>query len=190
MNEGNIILKRNMRRMKYCLLLLIIIAAGCGNRKADDFNKQAVPEISEQEDGSIVLDLEKAYLLQDSLHPDMNTAEWSFRVESKGRYELWLSSFTRDTMDLHYEVPVIVNFQQKRIRAKPVGNEIILDTPGTGRDYYRADSRLGSLYIDSPGDYSIQIVSAKVRPCEDLSGHKGSSRHTELRSLILKPMTE
>lgn len=175
--------------MRYCLLLLIIIAGGCVNKQADDLNKQKVPGITEQEDGSIVLDLEKAYLLQDSLHPDMNTAEWAFRVESTGRYELWLSSFTRDTMNLHYEVPVIINFEQKRIRANPIGNEIILDTPGTGKDYYRADSRLGSLYIDSPGDYRIQIVSAKVRPCEDFSNRSGL-RHTELRSLILKPMTE
>lgn len=178
-----------MRRIKYFFLLLIIIAGGCGNNNTNDSNKQTEPEITEQEDGSIVLDLEKAYLLQDSLHPDMNTAEWSFRIKSKGRYELWLSSYTRDTMDLHYESPVIINFEQKRIRANPVGNEIILDTPGTGKDYYRADSRLGSLYIDSPGDYSIQIVSAKVRPHETISERTGL-RHTELRSLILKPMTE
>lgn len=178
-----------MIRVKYFLLLLIIIAGGCVNKNDNDLHRQTEPEITEQEDGSIVLDLEKAYLLQDSLHPDMNTAEWSFRVKSKGRYELWLSSYTRDTMDLHYEVPVIVNFGQKRIKAKPIGNEIVLDTPGTGKDYFRADSRLGSLYIDSPGDYSIQIVSAKVRPCEIISERTGL-RHTELRSLILKPMTE
>ncbi|MDZ7739994.1 MAG: hypothetical protein U5K32_13200 [Bacteroidales bacterium] len=178
-----------MRKMKYILLLLVIIAGGCTNKNSDDLDKQTVPEITEQEDGSIVLDLEKAYLLQDSLHPDMNTAEWSFRVESRGRYELWLSSFTKDTMDLHYDDPVIVNFEHKRIRANPVGNEIILDTPGTGEDYYRADSRIGSLYIDSPGGYSIQIVSAKVRPCENIYERTGL-RHTELRSLILKPMTE
>ncbi|MDZ7738252.1 MAG: hypothetical protein U5K32_04095 [Bacteroidales bacterium] len=175
--------------MKYILLLLVIIAGGCTNNNSDDSDEKTGPGIREQEDGSIVLDLEQAYLLQDSLHPDMNTAEWFFRIESRGRYELWLSSFTKDTMDLHYEDPVIVNFEHRRIRANPVGNEIILNTPGTGEDYYRADSRLGSLYIDSPGDYSIQIVSAKVRPCEALSERTGL-RHTEIRSLILKPMTE
>jgi len=177
-----------MKRMKYLLLLaLLIIAGGCGG-PGDSVNRQTEPDIEQQADGKVILDLRKAYLLQDSLHPDMNTAEWSFSIKSKGRYELWLSSFTKDTMDLKYESPVIIYFQDKRIQARPVGNQIIADDGGSSREYFRADSKLGSVYIDNPGNYNIQVVSDKVRPYETGLTSMGS-RHTELRSLILKPMT-
>ncbi len=179
-----------MRRMSIILLILLVIAAGgCGNRNEVNTSDQVTTSIQEKEDGTIILNINEAYLLQDSLHPDMNTAEWSFNVQHRGRYELWLTSFTKDTMDLRYESPVIVNFCDKRIKAKPIGNEIILDTPGTGDFYYRADSKLGSVYIDKPGDYNIQVVSDKVRPARNYLDRKDAS-HTQLRSLVLKPMTE
>ena len=181
-----------MRRMKdfFVIVLILVLASSCGNRNNDTFSEQSTSYITQQEDGTIILDLEKAYLLEDSLHPDMNTVEWSFRIKSKGRYELWLCSYTKDTMDLKYEEPVFINFQDKRIKAESIiGNEIVLDTPGLGNMYFRADSKLGSVYIENPGDYDIQLVGSKVRPFETTS-LSNSSRHTELRSLILKPITE
>ena len=174
--------------MRFLILLLIIAAAsGCGNRNIEELSIQS-ERITEGNDGSIVLHLKEAYLLQDSIHPDMNTAEWAFSISHKGRYELWLSSFTKDTMDLDYQYPVIIHFQDKKIQARPIGNEIVLDTPDTGGVYYRADSRLGSVYIEEPGDYNIQIVSAKVIS-NDLASDSDKS-HTQLKSLILKPMTD
>lgn len=182
-----------MRRTIYFSLgfiFIIIISAACGEGKPESSTEDQLSYITSQEDGSIVLDLEKAYLLQDSLHPDMNTAEWFFRVKEKGRYELWLSSYTRDTMNLRYDSPVYINFRDKKIKAESIiGNEIVLDTPNIGNMYYRADSRLGSVYVEKAGDYNIQISGSQVRPCE-VSSQNTSSRHTELRSLILKPMTE
>ena len=178
-----------MGRMKYYFLLLIVVAVSCGTGNDDTFNKQNISYITEQADGSIVLNLKEAYLLHDSLHPDMNTAEWSISIKNKGRYELWLSSFTKDTMDLKYDSPVIINFGDKRIQGNPIGNEIVLDTPGTGDVYFRADSKLGSVYVDKPGPYNIQVVSEKLRPVyQDES--LANSVHTQLRSLILKPVTE
>jgi len=186
----NIFFRTIMRSMKYFMIAIIfgIIAGGCG-KNDNDIAEQEVRNIIQQEDGSIVLDLREAYLLQDSLHPDRNTAEWTFNIQDKGRYELWLSSFTKDTMDLKYESPVIINFGDKKISARPIGNEIVLDTPGTGDVYFRADSKLGSVYIDQPGDYNIQIVSAKVRDLKDKESITGSL-HTQLRSLILKPAVD
>lgn len=181
-----------MRRIRdiFTVVLILVLASSCGNRNNENLSEESTSYITHQEDGTIILDLEKAYLLQDSLHPDMNTAEWAISIKNKGRYELWLSSYTRDTMDLKYEGPVFVNFQDKRIKAESIkGNEIVLDTPGLGDKFFRADSKLGSVYIQNPGDYNIQLVSSKVRPCET-TPLSNSSRHTELRSLILKPMTE
>ena len=179
-----------MRRTRFLFVAVIfIVAVSCGSEKNTTNELHHESGISHENDGSIILDLEEAYLLQDSLHPDMNTAEWSFNIRNKGRYELWLSSFTKDTMDLKYETPVIINFRDKKIRANPVGNEIVLDTPGTGGVYFRADSRLGSVYIDEPGHYNIQIVSAKVRSA-DYNGNGEDSMHTQLKRLVLKPITE
>ncbi|MDT8401945.1 MAG: hypothetical protein RQ743_09635 [Bacteroidales bacterium] len=181
---------RRIRIFSVLLLGLALIAGSCGNRVEETADTQTETFITEQADGTIILDLQKAYLLQDSLHPDMNTAEWSFRIKNKGRYELWLSSYTRDTMNLQYDGPVYINFMDKRIKAESIkGNEIVLDTPDIGKMYYRADSKLGSVYIETPGDYNIQLSGSKVRPYE-ISSLNNSSRHTELRSLMLKPMTE
>jgi len=174
----------------FAFVLIIVLASSCGNHSNENYSNQTASYITQQEDGTVILDLEKAYVLQDSLHPDMNTAEWSVRIESKGRYELWLSSYTRDTMDLKYEGPVYIHFQDKSIKAESIiGNEIVLDTPGLGDMYFRADSKLGSVYVENPGDYSIQLVGSKVRPFE-ITALNNSTRHTELRSLILKPITE
>lgn len=174
----------------FVIVLILVFASSCGNRNNDSNIDQSTSFITQQEDGTVVLDLEKAYLLEDSLHPDMNTAEWSVRIKSKGRYELWLTSYTKDTMDLQYEGPVYINFQDKRIKAETIiGNEIVLDTPGLGDMYFRADSKLGSIYVENPGDYNIQLVGSKVRPFET-TALSNSTRHTELRSLILKPITE
>jgi hypothetical protein len=182
-----------MRRTIYYLfgfLLIIIISTACGNGRNEVSDEKHLSYITSQEDGSIILDLENAYLLQDSLRPDMNTAEWFFKIKKKGRYELWLSSYTRDTMNLRYDGPVYINFRDKKIKAESIiGNEIVLDTPNIGNMYYRADSKLGSVYVEQAGEYNIQISGSQVRPCE-ISSLSNSSRHTELRSLILKPMTE
>ncbi len=174
----------------FTVVLIFVLASSCGNRTDENLREERISYITQEENGTIILDLEKAYLLQDSLHPDMNTAEWFISVKNKGRYELWLSSYTRDTMDLQYEGPVFVNFLDKRIKAESIkGNEIVLDTPGLGNMFFRADSKLGSVYIQNPGNYNIQLVCSKVRPCETTL-LSNSSRHTELRSLILKPITE
>jgi len=181
-----------MRRIKvfFVFALALALVSSCGNNSDEELSKQDTSYITEQADGTIILDLEKAYVLLDSLHPDMNTAEWAFKINKKGRYELWLSSYTRDTMNLQYEGHVYINFQDKKIKAESIiGNEIVLDTPDIGKMYYRADSKLGSVYIENPGEYNIQISGSKVRPYE-ISSLNNSSRHTELRSLILKPMTE
>jgi len=189
--KRNKLVIRNMRRIRFYFFIIffVITGSGCGDRSKEAISDQTISNITEQEDGSIILNLKEAYLLQDSLNPEMNTAEWSLIIKNRGRYELWISSFTKDTMDLKYDSPVIVNFGDKKISANPVGNEIVLNAPDTGEIYFRADSKLGSVYVDKPGNYNVQVVSANVRDIRD-NGSLAGTMHTQMRSLILKPMTE
>lgn len=178
-----------MKEIKYIFIVILLVGlAGCGGRNNETGQEQSTTSIIQKEDGSIILELEKAFLWQDSLNPYMNTAEWSLNITNRGRYELWITSFTKDTMDLKYDSPVTVTFGDKRIRKTPVGNEIVLDSPAVKSDYYRADSKIGSVYIDRPGHYNIQVVSSKVL-ASDLNVN-GKGRHTLMKSLIIKPMTE
>jgi hypothetical protein len=170
--------------------MLLMINQGCGNVNGgmDEASAvDAVSEVVELSDGSILLNLKDAYLFNDENNPDRNTAEWNFSIKSVGRYEVWLSSLTRDTMNLQYKNPVIVNFGDKRLQGQPVGNEIKPDPQD--QPFFRADSKLGSIYVEDPGHYNLQVISEKVLPLVGLreSGFNGVS--TILDHVILKPLT-
>jgi hypothetical protein len=55
--------------------------------------------------------------------------------------------------------------------------------------YYRADSYMGSFYIQEEGEYSIQVISEKAIPQKDIASASSSPIHTKLMSVILTPMT-
>ena len=169
----------------------VVFSVGCNREpKAETEVLPSENEVVQQSDGNIFLDIDDAYLLSDEMNPSRNTAEWRFKVKSTGRYEVWLTSLTRDTMDLHYDIPVIVTFEDKRISEKPVGNEIILDDRDVQKPYYRADSRIGSIYIEDPGQYNIQIISDKLRAGTTAAQSTIQGSQTILKSLILKPLTQ
>jgi hypothetical protein len=44
-----------------------------------------------------------ADLIEVDGNPQYNTAEWVFKVEKPGRYDVWLSSLTLDTTQLHLQ---------------------------------------------------------------------------------------
>ncbi len=172
-------------------LATIIYFAGCNREsKSTSENITNEKEIVQQSDGQIQLNIEDAYLLSDEDNPSSNTAEWRIKVLNKGRYEVWLTSLTQDTMDLHYEAPVIVNFEDKKITGKPIGNEIVLDDNDVHTPYFRADSKLGSIYIEDPGQYNIQVVSDKLRKGSVSAQAAIQGSQTILRSLVLKPLTQ
>jgi len=144
-------------------LYLILLVGGCSGNKANEGTDIVLEnEVVQSVNGDILLALEDAYLFNDSSNPDRNTAEWNFLVKNEGRYEVWLSSLTRDTMNLGYSMPVIVNFGDKRLEIQPIGDEILIDN--VDKPYFRADSRAGSIYIDDPGHYNLQVISEKVLP--------------------------
>lgn len=172
-----------MYRISLIIIVAFLALYACNNADSD----QVVPEgdIVQKLDGNIFLSLKDAYLLYDEDNPHTNTAEWGFTVNSKGRYEVWLSSLTRDTMNLSYNVPVVVHFGDKRLEIQPVGNEIVLDDDHVSKPYFRADSRIGSILIEDTGHYNIQIVSEKVLPCK--GDNDLDAVNTILDQIILRP---
>lgn len=170
------------------LFLLVLMFVGCNSNGGKDQSEVIIEnEIIQSGKSDILLNIKDAYLFSDDTNPDRNTAEWNFMVMSEGRYEVWLTSLTRDTMDLAYQMPVIVNFGDKRLESQPVGDEIVLDKD-VAQPYYRADSRLGSIYIDDPGHYNIQIISEKILPYSKIRESAVGGTHTILNQLRLKPL--
>jgi len=143
-------------------------------------------QILQQKDGTISLRIDKAACYQDVLNPSTNTAEWSIQVLKAGRYDVWLSSATRDTTDLKYKNSVLVSIRDKRLETKPIINKVIQNSSDVPRPYYQADSFMGSLYIQDTGVYNVQVISDRVLPKES----KNSSSAGDVAKIVsvsLKP---
>ena len=123
----------------------------------------------QQEDGTISLKVEKADCYQDEVNPATNTAEWNVVVSKSGRFDVWLSSATKDTTSLNYQNSVLLSILDKRIEAHPEVDKVIHNSSDVSYPYFRADSFLGSLYIQDTGLYNVQIISEKIVP-EKISG--------------------
>ncbi len=176
-------------RKSAIVLFLFIFLWSCGNSgrnaSADNSGK-----ITQREDGTIALNIESAAFYQNNNDPSLNTAEWNFVVLKPGRYGVWLSSATRDTMNLGYHNKVRIDLNNdERLEAKPVGDKIIADAAGIQKPYYRADSYMGSFYIQSPGEYSIQVISEKIINSVRSGLHHSEMPGTMLLSVFLTPVT-
>lgn len=176
-----------MLRVRFIVITVsIILLSACNNQGKR--NKEVYDDdIVQKTNGHILLSMKDAYMHYDKENPDQSTAEWGFTVNSKGRYEIWLSSLTLDTMNLSYEEPVIIHFGDKRIEKQPVGNRIVLDDDHVVFPYYRADSKLGSILIEDSGHYNLQVISEKVLPVTEDSEIATAS--TILEQIILVPLT-
>jgi hypothetical protein len=170
---------------------LLIIAYSCansGNNFSDNSgNREEL--IHQQEDGTISLNIDKAAFYNCDFDPSSNTAEWAFTVSKPGRYKVWLSSATVDTMNLRYANSVKINLLDERLEGKPVGDKIFVNARDVRFPYFRADSYMGTFYIQEPGEYSIQVISEKVIPQNKLKQGFTSDDRTKLMSVILTPMT-
>jgi len=167
----------------FVVVFLIALVSGCnnmGNNEDDVIENEIVQTV----EGNIFLSLKDAYLLADKKNPKRNTAEWNFKVINKGRYEVWLTSHTKDTMHLMYEKPVIVTFENERLEKQPIGNEIILNDKNVCQPYYRADSKIGSILIRDTGHYNLQLISEKVLPAAE---NINNSANTVFDQIILRP---
>ena len=173
-------------------MILLSVVSSCSNSSADRIriSDEARKKIQQQADGTISLNIDKASCYNNVQNPSSNTAEWDFVVSKAGRYSVWLSSATVDTMHLQYASSVKISLLDERLDVKPVGDKIVLDANDVKYPYYRADSYMGSFYIQEPGEYSIQVISEKVRSKKEIASAPATANHTKLMSVILTPMTQ
>jgi hypothetical protein len=182
-----------MVRKIYGLLILvgIILFYSCNTTGEQKEAKMKLVQnkILQQEDGSISLKVDKADCYQDMVNPSSNTAEWNVVVSKSGRFNVWLSSATKDTTDLKYDNSVMLSILDNRIEARPACDKIIHNSSDVTYPYFRADSFIGSLYIQDTGLYNIQIISEKIVPEQIKKGEPSGSANSKLLSVFLTPIT-
>jgi hypothetical protein len=179
-----------MKRYIFVLMMLtgIALVFSCNSSGGNEERGTLVAEnrIMQQSDGTISLKIDKAECYHDVVNPSINTAEWSVVVSKSGRYDVWLSSATRDTTDLKFKNNVLLSIRDNRLEAKPVVDRIIQNSSDVKRPYYQADSFMGSLYIQDTGVYSVQVISDKVLP-PNAKESRNSEEQTKIVSVSIKP---
>jgi hypothetical protein len=177
------------------IVMLIVAGTGflfsCQNNGAqeDNNNTSASNRILQQSDGTIALKVDKAACYSDQDNPSSNTAEWDVIVSKSGRYDVWLSSATKDTTSLHYQNSVKLNFQDNRLEARPECDKVIHGARDVTYPYFKADSFLGSMYIRDPGEYSVQVISDGILPADN-SARNTENVSTRMLAVLLKPITQ
>ena len=150
--------------------------------------KQVQNMIKQQDDGTISLKLEKAECYHDMVNPSSNTAEWNVEVSKSGRFNVWLSSATRDTTNLRYKNAVMLSILDNRLEARPACDKIIHNSGDVAYPYFRADSFMGSLYIQDTGVFNIQVISEKILPKDYKKNLESDSDESKLLSVFLTPI--
>ena len=182
-----------MRRKIYVFLIMIGVAIlySCNITVKQDENKtiSAENKILQQEDGTISLKVEKAACYSDMSNPSSNTAEWSVVVSKSGRFNVWLSSATKDTTNLQYKNSVLLSILDNRLEARPGCDKIIRNSTDVIYPYFRADSFMGSLYIQDTGIYNIQVISEKIVPQDNKNDGSSVNETSKLLSVFLTPIT-
>jgi hypothetical protein len=143
--------------------------------------------IMQQKDGTISLKIDKAECYHDKVNPSTNTAEWNMFVSKTGRYEVWLSSATKDTTDLKYRNSVLLSIRDNRFEMRPKVNRVIQNSSDVPKPYYQADSFLGSLYIQDTGVYNVQVISDRILPKDAGQGGASDDDQTKIVSVSLTP---
>jgi hypothetical protein len=180
-----------MGRKLFVLTILtgFIVFSSCKNSNSHKDNKNQVVQnkILQQKDGTISLKVDKAACYQDKENPATNTAEWNVVVSRSGRFNVWLSSSTKDTTDLKYNSSVMLSILDNRIEAHPSINKIIHNSSEVDYPYFRADSFIGSMYIQDTGLFNVQIISEKIIPRDSKKSDFRNEDNSKLLSVFLTP---
>lgn len=168
----------------FLVLTGLSLLISCGNNKVDTRDKKT---IRQQEDGTISLELEKADRYANMEDRSDNTAEWNVFVRKSGRYNVWISSATLDTTNLNYKNSVMINVQDKMIQARPDCDRIIKNSKDVSYPYFRADSFIGTLYLQDTGEFYIQVISEMILPEDYSTGEKTSEDISKLISVSFTP---
>ena len=174
----------------WMVLLGVTLIVSCNNGGRSDENRNIVAEnrIWQQKDGTISLKIDKAECYHDIINPSSNTAEWNMVVSKSGRYDVWLSSATKDTTDLKYKSSVLLSIRDNRFETLPIVNRVVQNSSDVPRSYYKADSFMGSLYIQDTGVYSVQVISDKVLPVDIKGSASSPDGQTKIVSVSLTPV--
>jgi hypothetical protein len=173
----------------WMMLMGFALLVSCNNAVRSDENRKIVADnkIFQQNDGTISLKIDKAECYHDMVNPSSNTAEWNVVVSKIGRYDVWLSSATRDTTDLRYKNSVLLSIRDNRFESLPIVNRVVQNSHDVSRPYYQADSFMGSLYIQDTGMYSVQVISDRILPKEFRSSGSSSDALSTILSVSLTP---
>jgi hypothetical protein len=161
----------------------------CSNQSDSKNVKVADELIVQQADGIISLELANAGYYNDIIDPSNNTAEWHVKIFKPGGYKVWLSSATRDTINLNYSTSVKVNLPESQLAGIPACDKIVQNSKDVAYPYFRADSYMGSVYFNEPGEYNIQVISEKALANTPENQTASVSEDSKLLALTLSPMT-
>jgi hypothetical protein len=185
---------KNPCEMKNNFLVWMVLLGGtlivsCNSEGRIDENRNIVAEnrIWQQKDGTISLKIDKAECYHDKTNPSSNTAEWNMVVSMSGRYDVWLSSATKDTTDLKYKNSVLLSIRDSRFETLPIVNKVAQNSNDVPRSYYKTDSFMGSLYIQDTGVYSVQVISDRVLPVDFKGDGSSPDDQTKIVSVSLTP---
>jgi hypothetical protein len=174
------------------LITVIVLFQSCSNTGGQKkiIGKTVQNKILQQQDGTISLKVDKADCYQDIVNPSSNTAEWNVLVKKSGRFNVWLTSATKDTTDLKYTNSVKLSILDNRLEARPGCDKIIHNSGDISYPYFRADSFLGSLYIQDTGLFNIQIISEKIVSKAIRNQAEIDTENSKLISVFLTPIKQ
>jgi hypothetical protein len=175
------------KNLTFSIYLVLLTIWSCSHHGNSKDSKEAENRIVQQADGTVSLKLEKAVCYSDATNPTNNTADWNVVISKPGRFKVWLSSATKDTSGLGYLSTVKVDILDDHFEVNPAIDKIVRNSGDVPNSYFRADSYVGSFYVQEPGEYNIQVISDKVKAKNSWS--KGHPRidDTMLMSVILTP---
>jgi hypothetical protein len=175
-------------RFEYLILFVLLTSWSCGHLGKTKDLHEADNRILQQNDGTVSLILDQAACYNDAVNPSNNTADWNVVISKPGRFKVWLSSATKDTLNLKYENSVRISLLDDQLEVDPACDKIIQNSNIVHYPYFQADSYMGSVYVSEAGEYNIQIISEKVVPKN--SRNNSLADETKLMSVILTPMTQ
>lgn len=189
----NAVNRREIIRMKKILTALAAITCIClinsCKTTTPPVTKSTNGTIKQDESGIISLNIDNADTYADMDDRSDNTAEWNVVVSKSGRYNVWITSETMDTTDLRYKNPVLINVQDKMLQARPDCDRIVVNSSDVQKPYFRADSFIGSLYLQDTGQFYIQVTSEMIIPKDVDVSESTASDIARLISVSFMPAT-
>jgi len=169
------------------MITATLLLTYCGNSGQGNDSEKRMERIKQRDDGTLSLKIEYADCYSNTQNPSGNTAEWNVVVSKSGRYDVWLTSITTDTLKLSYENNVMVTVADNVLEARPQLNRIVRKSGDVSNQYFQADSFLGTLFIPGTGSYYVQVISEKILPEDYLTQGLSGEDISRLVSVSFTP---